>query len=69
MKIKVNDEVKFKASSLGNGTVKYLPEPDEPDFPSDNMYTIELPNGNTIRCTEQYFTKVEEVLNDWYTKK
>ena len=34
---------------------------DETDFPSDNMYTIELPNGNTIRCTEQYFTKVEEV--------
>ena len=63
MKIKVNDEVKFKASSLSNGIVKYLLD-DEPDFPSDNMYTIELPNGNTIRCTEQYFTKVEEVLND-----
>ena len=30
MKIKVNDEVKFKAGSLSNGTVKYLPEPDEP---------------------------------------
>lgn len=69
MKIKVNDEVKFKAGSLSNGIVKYLPDADEPDFPSDNMYTIELPNGNTIRCTEQYFTKVEEVLNDWYTEK
>ena len=37
MKVKINDEVKFKAGSLSNGVVKYLPEPDEPDFPSDNM--------------------------------
>jgi len=57
MKAKVNDTVKFKAKSLGNGTVRWLPEP---DYPSDNMYTIELVNGNTIRCTEQYFEIVEE---------
>ena len=59
MKAKVNDTVKFKANSLGNGTVKWLPDEDEPDYPSDNMYTIELQNGNTIRCTEQYFEVVE----------
>ena len=60
MKAKVNDTVKFKANSLGNGTVKRLPDEDEPDYPSDNMYTIELVNGNTIRCTEQYFEVVED---------
>ena len=60
MKAKVNDTVKFKAKSLGNGTVRWLPDEDEPDYPSDNMYTIELVNGNTIRCTEQYFEVIEE---------
>ena len=32
MKAKVNDTVKFKANSLGNGTVKWLPDEDEPDY-------------------------------------
>lgn len=59
MEAKVNDIVKFKAKSLGNGTIRWLPDEDEPDYPSDNMYTIELVNGNTIRCTEQYFEVVE----------
>jgi len=60
MEAKVNDIVKFKAKSLGNGTIRWLPDEDEPDYPSDNMYTIELVNGNTIRCTEQYFEIFEE---------
>ena len=69
MKAKVNDTVKFKANSLGNGTVKWLPDEDEPDYPSDNMYTIELVNGNTIRCTEQYFEVVEDEEEEQMTRK
>ncbi len=60
MKAKVSDTVKFKPKSLGTGIVRWLPDEDEPDYPSDNMYTIELVNGNTIRCTDQYFEVTEE---------
>jgi|TARA_Y100000361_G_scaffold62471_1_gene54909 hypothetical protein len=49
MKAKINDEVKFKASSLSDGKVVAVPDEDT------NMYTIEFENGNTIKCTEQYF--------------
>jgi hypothetical protein len=59
MKVKINDEVKFKANSLRNGKVVRLPDED------DKLYTVEFESGNTIRCTEHYFhSVVEEVKED-----
>jgi uncharacterized FlaG/YvyC family protein len=48
MKYKINTKVEFKANSLDGGKIVGLPDEDT------NMYTIELPSGNTIRCTEHY---------------
>ncbi len=60
MKAKINDEVKFKASSLRDGKVVSVPDEDT------KMYTIEFENGNTIKCTEQYF---EVKVDGWYSEK
>ena len=48
MKYKINTKVKFKAISLDSGKIIGLPNKDT------KMYTIELPSGNTIKCTEHY---------------
>jgi len=47
MKYKINTEVEFKANSLGTGKIVGYEE-------DTNMYTVELPSGSTIRCTEHY---------------
>tara|TARA_B100000902_G_scaffold167305_1_gene162068 strand:- start:2349 stop:2528 length:180 start_codon:yes stop_codon:yes gene_type:complete len=56
-KIKINDVVEFKASSLGTGTIVSVPNEDT------HMYTVRLGiqdiNGKTISCTEHYFRVVE----------
>ena len=53
-KIKINDVVEFKASSLGKGTIVAVPNEDT------HMYTVRLGvqdiNGKHINCTEHYFT-------------
>ena len=49
MKYKINTKVEFKAISLDSGKIVGLPNKDT------KMYTIELPSGNTIKCTEHYF--------------
>ena len=51
-KIKVNDTVEFKASSLGSGTIIKLPNE---EMYGDKLYTVEFPGGKEIRCTEHYF--------------
>jgi|TARA_B100000700_G_C14996187_1_gene833926 hypothetical protein len=48
-KLKVNDTVEFKAASLSTGVIRWLPDEDS------KLYSVELPSGNTIRCTEHYF--------------
>lgn len=50
-KIKINDVVAFKAESLSTGIVVGVPDE------YTNMYCVELPGGNAIRCTEHYITK------------
>ena len=56
-KIKINDVVEFKASSLGKGTIVAVPNEDT------HMYTVRLGvqyiNGKHISCTEHYFKVVE----------
>ena len=48
MKYKVNGKVQFKANSLDDGKIVGFEE-------ETNIYSVELPSGNTIRCTYQYF--------------
>ena len=47
MKYKINTKVEFKANSLDSGKIVGFEE-------DTNMYTVELPSGSTIRCTEHY---------------
>ena len=51
-KIKVNDTIEFKAPSLGSGTIIKLPNE---EIYGDKLYSVELPSGKEIRCTEHYF--------------
>tara|TARA_R100000030_G_C3181000_1_gene105833 strand:- start:335 stop:496 length:162 start_codon:yes stop_codon:yes gene_type:complete len=48
MKYKINTKIEFKADSLDNGKIVGFEE-------DTNMYIVELPSGNTIKCTYQYF--------------
>ena len=48
MKYKINDKVQFKANSIDGGKIVGLPDEDT------HMYSVELPSGNIIRCTEHY---------------
>ena len=57
MKYKINDVVEFKAKSLNRGMVVKFDE-------ESGLYSVELPSGSIIRCTEHYLTEpkaVEEV--------
>jgi len=47
MKYKINDIVEFKAGSLSSGKVINYEE-------TSKLYSIELPSGKIIRCTEHY---------------
>ena len=57
MKYKINEEVEFKANSIDTGKIVGFEE-------ETSMYSVELPGGNVIRCTEHYITEPKPVEED-----